>query len=124
MGTETTTVSIASILVMPLPSPIFAKSLLLHLAEIFQNARPVDPLVRSRLEVHRRSNDLDVLEGTLGVEVGDIDSHAVDALIEPEEDGLLPDRLPDFRIGEVEIRLADDERVEVVLLGRLVPLPG
>ena len=55
--------------------------------------------------------------------VDDVHAEAVDPAVEPPAHHRV-DRLPDLRVLPVQVWLAPGEQVQVVLLRRLVPLPG
>lgn len=104
-------------------SLILAEGVFLQFFEVLDDFGAVNVLVLSWLKVSLRVDNLYVFKSILRIKVADVDPHTIDPSLEPEQDRLLVDGLSDLGFFEIQVRLANSEQVEIVLLGRLVPFP-
>lgn len=104
-------------------SVVLRKCLLMQLFEEFNEPLSIDVLLHCRLQELPGSGNLGVFVVGLAVHERDIDSHAIDAFLQPEVDCLLVNGISDFLVLPVQVRLLLHEQMQVVLVREVVVLP-
>ena len=102
----------------------FGERFLDHFFGKLDESRSVYVFRHGGLEVLLWSSDLDVLDGALAVQIGHVNTHAIDASFQPKRDRLFIDGFSNSRVFPIEVRLRSQEGMQVVLIGSLIVFPS